>query len=410
MDLPKSTLPGPELDKLEDEILTLCGHINAAEYRFLKLLADYDRAEGWGRHGVASCVQWLNWQCGIGAVAARERVRTARALEALPLISAAFSCGELSYSKVRAMTRVATPENESTLLTIALHGTATHVEKLVRKYRWVRRQYAAEQVEDQYRERYLDTFWENGALVIRARLPGEVGAIVKQAIEAAIAMADKAEVAGLNENQTQSNVSAEAFVSATGFDGAEASGHRMDEINVTEEVDHPIEARRADALVPMARQFLAAESVSCGSAGDRYQVVHIDQALLADAPRVNGESVPTDTRPHCCEHEDGRSLAIDTARRLACDGALVGLVEDEHGEPLSVGRKTRAIPSAIRRALKARDGGCRFPGCTHTRFTEGHHIEHWANGGATRLGNLITVCGFHHRLGARGRLWVTRDR
>jgi hypothetical protein len=122
--------------------------------------------------------------------------------------------GELSYSKVRAMTRVATPENESTLLTIALHGTATHVEKLVRKYRWVRRQYETEQVEDQYRERYLDTFWENGALVIRARLPGEVGAIVKQAIEAAIAMADKpaapdqGAVGTLNENQTQSNVSA----------------------------------------------------------------------------------------------------------------------------------------------------------------------------------------------------------
>jgi hypothetical protein len=214
MDLPKGTLPGPELDRLENEILTLCGHINAAEYRFLKLLADYDRAEGWSRHGVASCVQWLNWQCGIGAVAARERVRTARALESLPLISAAFSRGELSYSKVRAMTRVATPENESTLLTIALHGTATHVEKLVRKYRWVRRQYEAERVEDQYRERFLETFWENGALVIRARLPGEVGAIVKQAIEAAVAVADKpaapdqGAVGALNENQTQSNVSA----------------------------------------------------------------------------------------------------------------------------------------------------------------------------------------------------------
>jgi hypothetical protein len=405
MDSPKITLPGPELDRLEDEILTLCGHINAAEYRFLELLAEYDRADGWSRHGVASCVQWLNWQCGIGAVAARERVRTARALERLPLISEAFSRGELSYSKVRAMTRVATPENESTLLTIALHGTATHVEKLVRKYRWVRRQYEAERVESQYKERYLDTFWDDGALVIRARLPGEVGAMVKQAIEAAIAVADrtaapdKGAVEGLNENQTQSNVSAEACASAQGVDETGRSRVVMEEIDVTEEVDHPIGARRADALALMARQFLAAESVSCGSAGDRYQVVvHIDQALLAEAPEVGSHSTPTEIRPHCCEHEDGRSLAIDTARRLACDGALVGIVEDEHGEPLSVGRKTRAIPPAIRRALKARDRGCRFPGCTHTRFTEGHHIEHWANGGETRLGNLITLCSFHHRL------------
>ncbi len=371
MNLPKTTLPGPELDRLEAEILTLCGHINAAEYRFLKLLADYDRACGWGRHGVASCVQWLNWQCGIGAVAARERVRTARALENLPLISDAFSRGELSYSKVRALTRVATPENESTLLTVALHGTATHVEKLVRKYRWVRRQHDAERAETQRRERYLDTFWDDGALVVQARLPGEVGALVKQAIEAAIAFTDDAGDPDRVANQTQSNVSAEASAPAD------------------EKVDQPIGARRADALVLMARHFLAAESVDAGSTGDRYQVVvHIDHSLLSGAPADSG----------CCEHDDGRALAIDTARRLGCDGALVGLVEDSDGEPLSVGRKTRAIPTAIRRALNARDGGCRFPGCTHTRFTEGHHIEHWANGGETRLGNLITLCSFHHRL------------
>ncbi len=371
MNLPKSGLTEPELDRLEAEILTLCGHINAAEYRFLKLLADYDRACGWGRHGVASCVQWLNWQCGIGAVAARERVRTARALDDLPLISNAFSRGELSYSKVRALTRVATRENESTLLNIALHGTATHVERLVRKYRWVRRKHDAEHAETQHRERYLDTFWDDGALVVQARLPGEVGALVKQAIEAAITVADDAETPDRVANQTQSNVSAEASAVAE------------------EKVDRPIGARRADALVLLARQFLGADSVNAGSTGDRYQVVvHIDHALLSGAPAENG----------CCEHDDGRALAIDTARRLACDGALVGLVEDGEGEPLSVGRKSRAIPIAIRRALKARDGGCRFPGCTHTRFTEGHHIEHWANGGETKLGNLITLCSFHHRL------------
>jgi hypothetical protein len=105
-----------------------------------------------------------------------------------------------------------------------------------------------------------------------------------------------------------------------------------------------------------------------------------------------------DAKPRCCEYDDGRALAIDTARRLACDGALVGLVEDARGEPLDIGRKTRALSPALRRALAARDGGCRFPGCTHTRFTEGHHVIHWANGGETKLGNVITLCNFHHRL------------
>ena len=165
----------------------------------------------------------------------------------------------------------------------------------------------------------------------------------------------------------------------------------MTESNVTEravpeKIDAPMGARRADALGLLARQFLATGSVDCGSTGDRYQVVvHIDQALLSDAPAAgspagDNDSAPGGVRPHCCEYDDGRALGIDTARRLACDGALVGLVEDHRGEPLSVGRRTRAIPAPIKRALKARDGGCRFPGCTHTRFTEGHHIEHWANG------------------------------
>jgi hypothetical protein len=184
----------------------------------------------------------------------------------------------------------------------------------------------------------------------------------------------------------------------------EASGAEIETVHgsvaeATERPDQPIGARRADALVLLARQFLATESVNVGSTGDRYQVVvHIDQALLSDDPAEARQARPMDVKPRCCEHDDGRTLAIDTARRLACDGALVGIVEDEHGEPLSVGRKTRAIPPAIRRALRARDRGCRFPGCTHTRFTEGHHIEHWANGGETKLGNLITLCSFHHRL------------
>ncbi len=102
---------------------------------------------------------------------------------------------------------------------------------------------------------------------------------------------------------------------------------------------------------------------------------------------------------------------MDTARRLGCDGALVGLVEDAAGEPLDIGRKTRAIPPAIKRALQTRDGGCRFPGCTHSRFTEGHHVKHWADGGETKLSNLVTLCTFHHRLVHEGGfgLTVTND-
>jgi hypothetical protein len=139
-----------ELENLEDRITELWGHLNAATYRFLVLVAEFDRAQGYVRHGLASTAQWLNWQCGIQAGAAREKVRVARALEQLPEIADAFEKGELSYSKVRAMTRVATPANESVLLSVARHGTANHVEKLVRKYRWTQRRDAAQEAQRQH--------------------------------------------------------------------------------------------------------------------------------------------------------------------------------------------------------------------------------------------------------------------
>ena len=105
--------------------------------------------------------------------------------------------------------------------------------------------------------------------------------------------------------------------------------------------------------------------------------------------RVRRGAVRSTTAPY---------LAADTAQRLACDASIVLLVEDEDGQPLSIGRKTRAIPPAIHRALRARDGGCRFPGCTHRHFIHAHHIKPWAEGGETALENLVELCQYHHRL------------
>ncbi len=389
-----------DLDALEAEITELWGHINAAESRFLSLIAEFDRREGYVYHGLASTAQWLNWQCGIGAVAARERVRAARALEVLPAISGAFARGELSYSKVRALTRVATPENEIILLHIALNATAQHVEKLVRKYARVKRWEDAALVQAQHRKRSLTYFHdEDGSIILHARLPAEVGALVRQSLQAAMDVVERAETetAPLDEIKTQSNVSAETSSPALSADQTVESVH--------ERVDDPISARRADALVHVLQHFVGCDSIECNSTADRYQVVvHIDQSLLTD--RQTNESNDLHGSG-CCETEEGTRLAVDTARRLGCDGALVGLVQSAAGEPLDIGRRTRAIPPALKRALKARDGGCRFPGCTHTRFTEGHHVRHWADGGETKLSNLITLCTFHHRLVHEGGFGLT---
>ena len=113
---------------LGEEITELAAHIHAATFLLLQKIREFDELEGWILPGLASCAHWLQWQCGTNLGAAREKVRVARALPELPKISKSFSEGRISYSKVRAMTRVATAENEEVLLSIARHGTAAHVE------------------------------------------------------------------------------------------------------------------------------------------------------------------------------------------------------------------------------------------------------------------------------------------
>jgi len=135
----------------------------------------------------------------------------------------------------------------------------------------------------------------------------------------------------------------------------------------------------------MAESFLQ-NGPTDSTGGDHHQIiVHVSAETLRD------------NSAGCCEFEDGPSLSAETARRLSCDAGIVALIENENGEPLNVGRKTRTISSPLRRFLKARDRGCRFPGCTNTRHVDAHHIKHWANGGETKPSNLVSLCGFHHR-------------
>ena len=336
---------------LASEITELAAHINAATYRFLKLIAEFDRRGGWSGEGVKSCAHWLNWKCGIGLCAGREKIRVGRALEVLPQISEAFGSGVVSYSKVRAMTRIATPDNEDFLLHVAKSGTASHVEKVVRYHSRVERSRETEEANEQYASRELTVRWEeDGTLVVRGRLTPEQGALFVKALDAA--------AAGLD-------------------DSAVSSGARVN-----------WKTRRADALGVMAETLLASGPQAVNG-GDRLQVVvHVDAATLV------GEE---DSATEIHAIEDGPSLAGETIRRLCCDSGLLPIVVDDEGEPLNVGRRTRSVSAPLRRALKVRDEGCRFPGCTSTRFVDAHHITHWAHGGETKLSNLLLLCRFHHR-------------
>jgi len=346
------------------EITTLAGHLNAANARFLALIAELDRRRGWAEWGVKSCTHWLNWKCGIGLGAAREKVRVARALEQLPRLSAAMADGRVSYFKARELTRVATPVNEDYLLNIALCGTAIHVEETVRGYR---RALDAEELSREAIQQRDQNLWfhtePDGSLVIRGRVPAEVGALFKRALETA-----------LDSLPIPENVPAGTFSESEDL--------------------HRSRKRRVEALAVLAESFLATGPKDLSGADRQQIVVHVDAKTL--------------THGHAgrCELEQGPAIAAETARRLACDCSVVRIVEGPKGEPLDVGRKTRAIPPGIRRALQARDKGCRFPGCCFKRYVDGHHVKHWANGGETNLGNLVTLCRFHHRLVHEGQVVV----
>ena len=348
-------------DALEREITDLCAQINAASYRLLKLIAELDDEAPWGAWGLLSCAHWLNWRCGIGLNAAREKVRVAHALKELPVISAAFASGQLSFSKVRALTRVADPVIEAELVELAFLSTAAQTEKLVRAFRSIEGRDEREQARARHAARELT--WchdEDGSLLIRARLPAEAGAVVLQALNAVMDQ----QCTG-RDDDTANDVTAVTSASA----------------------DRAAQ-RRADALTTMAEIALChGRSPEPQPMAERYQVVvHVTAETLAagDADR--------------CELESGQRLAPETVRRIACDSSLLRITDDAVGTPLDIGRKTRSVPPAMQRALRSRDQGCRFPGCTHKRFVDAHHIRHWAKGGETSLDNLVLLCRHHHRL------------
>src|SRR5438093_2124331 len=173
------------LDRLGDEIAELSAHLDAATARLLDLIREFDVREGWNT-GFRSCAAWLSWRVGLDPGAARERVRVARALETLPRLAQALARGELSYAKVRALTRVATPETEERLVAVGRAGTADHVERIVRGWRRVDRITEAREEARRHQSRALHVYQdEDGMVTIRGRLAPEVGAVLVQALAAA---------------------------------------------------------------------------------------------------------------------------------------------------------------------------------------------------------------------------------
>ena len=355
--------PAPELERLGDEIAELSAHLDAATARLLDLIRVFDARGGWNS-GFRSCAEWLSWRTSLDLGAAREKVRVARALATLPRLARALARGELSYAKVRGLTRVATPETEERLLAVGRAGTAEHVERIVRGWRWMDRKGEARDTARQHARRALHVYQdEDGTVTVRGRLTPEAGALLVKALAAAreaLYQRARAQQAPADPDDVSAETSVPAEMST-------------------------MEQQQADALALLAETALH-HGLDPGAPGERYQVVvHVDAPVLADAEHP-GQSVL----------EDGVRVSAETSQRLACDAGRVVMRHDGDGRLLEIGARTRTIPPALRRALHHRDHGCRFPGCG-ARFGQGHHIRHWAQGGPTTLSNLALLCRRHHR-------------
>ena len=332
----------------------------AATAAWLRLVAEFDEREGWGGVGITSCAHWLSWRCSLTPGTARQHVRVARALRRLPLIEAAFAGGELSYSKVRAITRVAEPGTEAELVEFARHATASQVERTVRAWR------RADDVDSGRvadRRRFSWSFDEDGMLSVRVRMEAVPGTEFLAAIES------------LAEREARRDRAARRRA-----DDATCSDPEVVPLGVMTE-------RRCRALTQLA----AAAADADRRAGDpprRDVVVVVDAMVLAEDEAAG--------RAHL---EGGPAISPAVARRLACDASVTAIVTNG-AEVLAAGRARRFATRAQRRALLMRDGGCARPGCEETRVERlhAHHLRHWLHGGRTDVSNLVPLCDVDHGL------------
>ena len=338
------------IDVLDNNILTLCTRINAATYELLVMIREFDERAGWVQWSLNNCAEWLAWRCDLSMTTAREKVRVAHALKKRPAISQAFASGELSYAKVRELTRVADHDNEQALLEFALRTTATIVAERCRELRCGDKasfSTAAKAFADRSLRIRRDP--QRGMMTITIDLPMDSGELVEKALD---------------------NARDDESPEAPDFENASWS------------------AKQADAFMHMVTGSLTDESTV---ANTHLVTVHVDHSALAG--------------------EGGRAgLPIESVKRLCCDSHAVVIGEDSHGEPLSIGRKSRVIPKAIERAVRSRDNDCcTFPGCSNRRFLHCHHIEHWSNGGDTSVNNLMLLCTKHHTLVHEGGFRIEKD-
>ena len=387
------------LERLEAQICELAGHLAAATCRFLVLLGDFDARRGWADWEMNSCAAWLSWKCQMSSGAAREHVRVARALRVLPVIRGKFGAGRLSYAKVRALTRVATPATEAGLAELAGPMTGNQLERFARAHRRVS---SADDADARIRRRLAWRLEEDGSLSGTFRLPPLAGAVLLKALRAAAGdlehpHQDQDQDQDQDQGQDPAGVSAETPAGQPGGDPGPPQP--------------PTSTSLADALLVIAEAFLAGKVTAAGDPEVYQVVVHVGTGAVgpggppAGAGDVSAETPPTTpvppgdpADPARCHVEDGPAISVSTAQMIACSSSWSWMLHDSAGKLLDLGRRRRRPGAALRRAARERDRcRCRFPGC-ESRRVDLHHIQYWSHGGRTTLGNLVSLCKAHHTL------------
>jgi len=400
------TDPEP-LRELEDRILEISAHVELAGHQQLQLLAEFDARRGWELGGHASCAHWLAARAKLDLGTARERVRVARALEELPETGAWMALGRISFCQARALTRVATAADESELLEAAEGMTTAQVERMVRGWRMKSAADAVARDQERQRSRSFSVIPDlDGMYLVRGRLTPEQGALLMRAIEAAgdvlfreethgqpyepkVAVPDARVRKDTQAAAARRRADAVALLAECAL-GAGFGARRLPEVDAVadanSDAESPVEPGSLQAAPPSDTNALPLS----GSRAGRYQVMlHVElDALREDDPTCGAG----------CSHLDHDvRVSHETSRRLCCDATVVPLFLDAEGRVADAGHSRRVVSPALRRALEARDRGCRFPGCG-LRYTEAHHLRHWADGGETSLENCVLLCRHHHGL------------
>jgi hypothetical protein len=309
-------------------------------------VAAYDQAEAWRSDGMASMVDWLIARYGLLRRTANDWVAAAHALEELPDVAGAVAAGRLSIDQTRVVVRMATPENQARLAHEAVGRSASELDVVARRAQPPKPEDGNDA--DRARSFRWRTTKDGAEVRLSGCLPADAAATLTAALTRRAEHAAPDAVTGLYDS---------------------------------------FESRCADALVDLAGEALATDADP-----DRATVVvHVPAAWFREHDDANVEEAIG------AALESGVPLAAETLRRLACDARIQLIAEGDGQAAMAKSAVEHTVPFWLRRQLRRRDGGCRWPGCGRTRGVHAHHIVWFSRGGRTVMENLVLLCRRHHR-------------